>query len=60
MERRNSEIALGMKAFEHPATTGSTEGPVLGDDPSDAWFRATTREILTNSIRLGVYEPPKL
>jgi hypothetical protein len=60
MEQRNSEIALGMKAFEHPATTGSTEGPVLGDDPSDAWFRATVREILTNSIRLGVYEPPRL
>jgi len=60
MERHNSEIDLGMQAFEHPATPGSTEGPVPGDDPSDAWFRAAAREILTDSIRLGVYEPPRL
>ena len=60
LERRNSEVARGMQAFEHPATPGSTEGPVPGDDPSDAWFRAAAREILTDSIRLGVYEPPRL
>ena len=58
--RRNSEIVLGMHAFEHPATQGSTESPVLDDDPSDAGFRAVALEILTDSIRLGVYEPPKL
>jgi hypothetical protein len=58
--RRNSEIALGMRAFEHPVTPASTEGPVLGDDPDDAEFRAQSREILKDSIRLGVYEPPRL
>jgi hypothetical protein len=60
MERHNTEIASGMRAFEHPATLGSTEGPASGDDPDDAWFRALAREILTDSIRLGVYEPPRL
>jgi len=60
LARRNSEIVLGMQAFEHPATAGSTEGPVPGDDPSHADFRAVAREILTDSIRLGVYEPPRL
>ena len=59
LERRNSEIVLGMQAFEHPATPGSTESPVPGDDPSHADFRAVAREILTDSIRLGVYEPTK-
>jgi hypothetical protein len=60
LEQRNSEIVLGMQAFEHPATPGSTEGPVLDDDPGGAWFCAQAREILTDSIRLGVYEPPAL
>jgi hypothetical protein len=60
LDRRNSEIVLGARAFEHPATPGSTEGPVLDDNPSDADFRVMARDILTDSIRLGVYEPPKL
>ncbi len=58
--RRNSEIVLGMQAFEHPATPGSTESPVLDDNPNHADFRVVAREILTDSIRLGVYEPPRL
>jgi hypothetical protein len=58
--RRNSEIVLGMQAFEHPATPGSSEGPMLADDPGDADFHAQARETLTDSIRLGVYEPPRL
>jgi hypothetical protein len=49
-----------MQAFEHPATPGSTEGPALGDDPSDAWFLAQARQTLVDSIRLDVYEPPRL
>jgi hypothetical protein len=60
LERRNSEVARGMQAFEHPATPGSTEGPALGDDPSDAWFLAQARQTLIDSIRLDVYEPPRL
>jgi hypothetical protein len=62
LAQRKRELANGMYAFEHPATPGSTEGPVLpvlGDDPSDARFYAQAREILTESIRLGVYEPPR-
>jgi hypothetical protein len=57
---RNSEIVSGMHAFEHPVTRGSTEGPVLDDEPGDAWLRDSARKILTDSIRLGVYEPPRL
>ena len=60
LERRNSEMALGMYAFEHPPTPGSTEGPAHDDDPSDARFLPIVREILIESIRLGVYQPPRL
>ena len=60
LARRNSDTVSGMQAFEHPATPGSTEGPVPGDDPNYADFRVVAREILTDSIRLGVYEPPRL
>jgi hypothetical protein len=60
LAQREHEMINGMYAFEHPATSGSTKGPVLDDDPNDAWFCALAREILTHSIRLGVYEPPRL
>ena len=60
LAQREHEMVTGMYAFEHPATPGSTEGPVLDDDPSDAWLLPLTRETLTDSIRLGVYEPPRL
>ncbi len=62
LTQREHELANGMYAFEHPVKPGVTEGPVLshpGDDPSDAEFRALARKILIDSIRLGVYEPPR-
>jgi hypothetical protein len=60
LAQREHELANGMQAFEHPARPGSTEGPVLDEDPSDARWSARAREVLTDSIRLGVYEPPRL
>ncbi len=60
LAEREHQMVNGMYAFEHPATPGSTEGPVLDDEPSDAWFLPVARETLTDSIRLGVYEPPRL
>jgi hypothetical protein len=60
---REHELANGMYAFEHPTTPGTTEGPLLShpdDDANDARFRVIAREILRDSMRLGVYEPPGL
>ncbi|MGB8029897.1 MAG: hypothetical protein WCF30_09540 [Terracidiphilus sp.] len=61
--QRESEVARGMYAFEHPATPGAIEGPVLGhppEDPIETAFHTFARQSLIESIRLGVYEPPRL
>jgi hypothetical protein len=60
--RREHEVIKGMSAFEHPATPGATDGPVLpfAHEPANfTAFRARAREGLSESIRLGVYEPPR-
>ena len=60
--RERGELVAGMTAFEHPSTPQTNEGPVLEDgDDSAEWkiFRERVRADLNESIRLGVYEPPK-
>lgn len=52
-----------MAAFEHPGSPGSAEGPMPPlpvKNAITAEWRAQSRETLIESIRLGVYEPPKL
>jgi hypothetical protein len=59
---RGHEAIKGMAAFEHPARPGATDGPVLRYDWDNeflATLRQQARGILNESIRLGVYEPPK-
>jgi hypothetical protein len=62
LARREREAIKGMVAFEQSAGSRSIEGPVLltGDDNSIlAALRLHSRPILIESIRLGVYQPPK-
>ncbi|MGB7265374.1 MAG: hypothetical protein WBC92_07660 [Terracidiphilus sp.] len=48
-----------MAAFEHPATPDSTEGPEPSSAHEDVMVGIRSRATLIDSIRLGVYEPPK-
>lgn len=56
-------LLTSMAAFEHPGLPGSAEGPMppfpVKNAATTGW-RAQSRETLIESIRLGVYEPPKL
>jgi hypothetical protein len=59
----DQQLVLGMTAFEHPNPTGSTEGPDMPawkGHPELESFNPIARAILFESIRLGVYRPPKL
>jgi|GEM_PF-3242014 len=63
LAQREHELVNGMYVFEHPATLRTTEGPLLShpdDEANDIRFRVIAQKILTDSIRLGVYEPPRL
>jgi hypothetical protein len=63
LARREDEMVKGMYAFEHPVLPGTSEGPVLshpGKGTIETAFRSEARQILIASIRLGVYEPPRL
>jgi hypothetical protein len=63
LTRRKNELAMGMALFERPLAPGSTEGPV----PVSAYdklmlgsLNQRVRVILSESMQLGVYEPPEL
>ena len=59
---RELDAIKGMAAFEYSVKSGGTEGPVLmtADENSiRVALRLHSRPILIESIRLGVYEPPK-
>lgn len=58
LTRRNHELVVGMASFEHSLTTGSDEGPLPALNV-DKKINQEIRGILNESIRLGVYEPPK-
>jgi len=61
MSRRKDSIVQGMAAFEH-SPAGRFDGPVQAsaNEPESATaLRAFFRDVLCESIRLGVYEPPK-
>jgi hypothetical protein len=64
LSRRNSETIEGMALYEHPNSPSSMDGPVLvfsrSDDASRRKLEPVVRSILSESIQLGVYEPPKL
>jgi hypothetical protein len=62
LSKRERESVQGMVAFEH-SMPGASDGPILREDnePADATaFRKYSREVLIESIQLGVYDPPKL
>ena len=62
LARRRHEAIQGMAAYEHSASAGSLDGPVLSFGRRDAVLdslRTRARPILDESIRLGIYEPPK-
>lgn len=58
LTRRNHELVTGMASFERSLTTGSDDGP-LPPINLDKRINQEMRAILIESIRLGVYEPPK-
>lgn len=59
---REDTAVKWMAAFEHPGSPGSDEAPMpplpVVDELTTKW-RAQSRETLIDSIRLGVYEPPR-
>ncbi len=60
LARREQQASKGMAAFEH-AAPGRSDGPVLPFARETAKLttvRVRARAILSESIRLGVYEPP--
>lgn len=62
IEKRDRLLIEGMTSFEHPATPESTEGPDIPLPDENAWrasFKPHARAVLVESIRLGVYLPPK-
>lgn len=60
---RNRELIQGMAAFERSSTSVMPVGPVLPVPHPHPWMVELEREapvILKQSIKLGIYEPPKL
>lgn len=59
---RDRELISGMTAFEHPEPSGLNLGPVLPMHPQPSWMDLVDRTaggILRESMRLGIYQPPK-
>ncbi len=59
----DSRIVQGMVVFEHPNPPDSTKGPVIplwDGDYARETLNPGARAALMESIRLGVYQPPKL
>jgi hypothetical protein len=59
LSQRNQKLAMGMASFERSPTSGSDDvpmPPLYGVKPPNQELRA----ILNESIRLGVYVPPKV
>ena len=60
---QNSQLIQGMTTFEHPNPLDPTEGPDMPSwkgHPELEAFNPKARAILFESMRLGVYQPPKL
>jgi len=62
MKNWDERVVEGMVEFEHPNPPGSTKGPVIslwkGDDDRER-SNPSARAALIESIKLGVYRPPK-
>jgi hypothetical protein len=61
MAKRKDGLVQGMAAFEH-SPPGSLDGPVqasANEPDSVTALRVFFRDVLCESIQLGVYEPPK-
>jgi hypothetical protein len=59
----DDQLIQGMTNFEHPNPPDSTEGPDMPSwkgHPKLEAFNPKARAVLFESIRLGVYRPPKL
>ena len=62
LANRNRDTVKGMQEYEHPVSAASTDGPVLvfdGSNPVLNRLEPYARTTLSESIRLGVYEPPR-
>lgn len=62
LARREQDTVRGMQEFEQSATSDTGAGPVvpfIRETPGLAVFRSRTRGILQESIRFGVYSPPR-
>jgi hypothetical protein len=60
---RNRELISGMTAFERTASSETRVGPVLPVPNQPAWLEeleGRAAQILTESIRLGIYTPPQV
>jgi hypothetical protein len=60
--RRESDAMTGMAAYERTAGSPAVEGPIPPipyENDVIRTLRTRSQVILTESIRLGVYEPPK-
>jgi hypothetical protein len=60
LARRNHELVTAMASFEYSLASGSGEGPLPALNVDEGWDNQQMRVILNESIRLGVYVPPKL
>ena len=61
MSSRRDTLVQGMAAFEH-SPVGRIDGPVQAypnETDSETALRVLVHDVLNESIRLGVYEPPK-
>jgi hypothetical protein len=62
LSRRENDAKIGMAAYERTAGTTSLEGPIPPvpfENDVIKTLRTRSRAILTESVKLGVYEPPK-
>jgi len=59
----DGKLTAGMAIFEHPNPPGSTEGPLIPKTEFERRILAIhkpSREVLIESMKLGVYQPPAL
>jgi hypothetical protein len=59
LARRNRELVMGMVSFERSLASAPEDGPTLPVSDHDKDANQQMRAILKESIRLGIYDPPK-
>ncbi|MBV9502943.1 MAG: hypothetical protein JO138_26520 [Acidobacteriaceae bacterium] len=60
LERRNRDLIIGMRLYEHNFTERSAAGPIFPPPKSkpEQEFNLRVRDILRDSVRLGIYKLP--